>query len=231
MDEKRNPKLDVTRKASQMSKTEELDKLFVRWEEEFPKYKGKFKKDGIVYESTFEKQKLKLLFIAKEPNDPDQNKDDFREWWSKEVKYSFSHRICEWAYGFQNNFPPLDGLSDDARLEVMQSIAFMNIKKSGGGATANDVLIKKTLVEESHLLIEEINIIEPTIIIGGIGNANYWKELFPDIQLIDSGFDIEVARVNNYKLINYYHPSYRVPRAMSYALLGMVSNSRIFKEL
>ncbi len=217
-----------------MTKTEQLNQLFDRWIEQFPKYAGKFNRDGIVNESIFEKQKLKLLFVAKEPNNPEQKKDeDFREWWLKEVKYSFSNRICEWAYGLLNNFPPLTSLSYNKkeRTEVMKSIAFMNIKKSGGGATANQEEIVKILKDERGLLLEEINIIEPDIIIGGIGNTNYWKILFPEIQFKESEFDIQVARVGRYKVIDFYHPSYRVPRAMSYSLLYAVSTSKVFSGL
>ena len=93
-----------------MTATEKLNALFHRWQVEFPDYQGKFTKDGINNEAVFNNQKLKLLFLAKEPNDPDQGGGDFREWWSEEVKYSFSHRICEWAFGLLNEFPPVEDL-------------------------------------------------------------------------------------------------------------------------
>lgn len=57
-----------------------------QWEEDYPKYKGKLNRDGIINEIQYEKQRPKLLFIAKEPNDPEQIEGDFREWWLEEVK-------------------------------------------------------------------------------------------------------------------------------------------------
>ena len=216
-----------------MTKTEQLNELFDSWVQQFPKYKGKFIKDGIVDENVYELQKIKLLFITKEPNDPEQSDWDFRKWWSKEVKYSFSHRICEWAFGFQRGFPPIVEIpyDNERRREIMKSIAFMNLKKSGGKANADYEEIKRVIVEERELLLKQIDIIKPNIIIGCLGKTDYWRYLFPTVEFKDSGFDIKVARVGEYKIIDYYHPSYRVPRSMSYALLSAVSKSKVFTEL
>lgn len=216
-----------------MNKTEKLDSLFNKWIKNFPKYKGKIYRDGIVNEPEYERQSTKLLFIAKEPNDPEQTEDDFREWWSEKVKYTFSHRICEWAYGILNDFPPLSNLPyvNLKRIEVMSKIAFMNLKKSGGKASANHDIIEETLKEEYKYILEEINIISPDVIVGGISKPKYWKYIFPQVQFTDSGFDIKVAKTNGYRIIDYYHPSYRVPRSMCYALLNMVINSDVFRNL
>ena len=55
-----------------------------------------------------------------------------------------------------------------------------------------------------------------------IEHSTYNIYLLPHIHFINSGFDIEVAKVDRFKIINFYHPSYRVPRSMSYSLLGMI---------
>ena len=216
-----------------MTKTEKLDELFDRWVKEISELAGKFHKDGIINESIYERQKTKLLFITKEPNDPNQTEGDFREWWSQSIKYSFSHRICEWAFGLQKGFPPVTELRYDnqERTAIMKSIAFMNLKKNGGASTANHDVIKDTILKQQRLILEEINVIEPDIIIGGIGDIMFWKLLFPEIEFKDSGFDIKVARVDSLKLINFYHPSYQVPRAMTYCLLHSVFTSNIFTNL
>ena len=218
-----------------MESTAQLNNLFIRWQEEFPEYRGKFASDGIVNESIFNGQPHRLLFITKEPNDPEQSGGDFRKWWSEEVKYSFSHRICEWAYGILNNFPPIEDLSNENkdRVGVLQSIAFMNLKKIGGGSSADYEKIKNIVIKERHLILEEINIIKPDIIVGGIGHSEVklWKLLFPEIKPKNSGYDIQIAKVNDYRIINFYHPSYRVPRAMSYSLLGAVYRSEAFQRL
>ncbi|MEK0338438.1 MAG: hypothetical protein QQN41_13500, partial [Nitrosopumilus sp.] len=89
-------------------KNTNLDKLFNEWIKRYPKYENKFVSDGIIDEIQFNNTFPKLLFIAKEPNSPDQLSDDFREWWSGGVHDNFSYRICEWAFGLLNNFPDLN---------------------------------------------------------------------------------------------------------------------------
>ena len=216
-----------------MTATKQLNDLFQRWQIEFPEYRGRFVSDGIINEALYDKQPIRLLFIAKEPNDPGQNGGDFREWWAEEVKYSFSHRICEWAFGLINNFPPLNEIPYDnkIRVQILNSISFMNLKKIGGGAGADHDVIKQVVSREKHLLSKEIDIIAPHIVIGGLGNSRLWHSLFPGIKLEGTGFDIKVAKYNSYKIIDYYHPSYRVPRAMSYCLLGRVYESKVFQSL
>lgn len=75
------------------SKTELLNDLFDRWEKAIPEYQGKFVKDGIVDEPQYVSAPTKILIIAKEPNNPKQDAGDFREWWRKEIAYTFSYRI------------------------------------------------------------------------------------------------------------------------------------------
>lgn len=74
-----------------------LDELFDRWTKARPEYSGKFVMDGFINQEQYKKEPIRILFIAKEPNDNEQKGGDFREWWSEEVKYGFSHCISEWA--------------------------------------------------------------------------------------------------------------------------------------
>ena len=113
----------------------------------------------------------------------------------------------------------------------MKSIAFMNLKKIGGKANADHNTIKNTIVRERDLILEEIGIIEPDLIIGGIGRNEFWQILFPDVRFIESGFNVKVACMDLFRLIDYYHPSYRVPRSMSYCLLHNVYTSKVFSDL
>jgi hypothetical protein len=81
------------------SKTEQLDQLFDEWEQSVDDYKGKFVRDGIIDELLYLTTTPKILFITKEPNNPEQKAGDFREWWRKEIAYTFSYRLAEWSYG------------------------------------------------------------------------------------------------------------------------------------
>lgn len=107
----------------------------------------------------------------------------------------------------------------------------MNLKKVGGSGSADWRLIQSTTKRDREFLCQQIGIIAPDVIVGGVGDSGLWSMLFPDITLEDCGFDIRVARVGHVKVVDFYHPSYRVPRAMSYALLGRVFQSERFNAL
>ena len=124
------------------SKTELLDSLFNEWERSKPEYQGKFVKDGIIDETLFTKAQPKIHFIAKEPNNPKQEPGDYRDDWKHiaSTAYILAYRIAEWSYGLLNNFPPFDNIWKDKGYFVfdsIQSIAFMNIRKSGGSGGAS----------------------------------------------------------------------------------------------
>ena len=118
------------------------------------------------------------------------------------------------------------------RLRVLIPISFMNLKKVGGSGSSDPEVIRSTTDRDKGLLRRQIEIIDPDIIVGGIGrDSRLWSLLFPDIMLQDCGFDIRVACVGRVRVIDFYHPSYRVARAMSYSVLGRVFQSGKFAEL
>ena len=216
-----------------MNRSKQLNDLFLEWENSNSTYENKFMKDGIINEEVFDSEKSKILFIAKEPNDPTQNTGDFREWWSTEIKYNFSIRISEWAYGILNDFPPIAEIPNDlnSRISVLSRIAFMNLKKIGGGSRTEPSELERVIRKDCDFIQREIEIINPHIIVGGIGDTELWKIIFPTINLVNSGNDITIGRFGNYKIISFYHPSYRVPRAMTYYLLKEIINSNSFLKI
>jgi hypothetical protein len=120
------------------TRTEQLNFLFEEWESSVLDYHGKFVRDGVINETLYNDTTPKILFITKEPNDPSQEKGDFRKAWMDGIKYTFAYRIAEWSYGILNNFPEYDQIWKDhtAPNNAIQQIAFMNIKKSGGGGSS-----------------------------------------------------------------------------------------------
>ena len=116
------------------------------------------------------------------------------------------------------------------RLEVMRSVSFMNLKKVGGTGSADYEKIQCVTDRDKDLRRRQIEIIDPDVIIGGIGNSSLWFLIFPEITFQNYAFDIPVARVGRTRIIDFYHPLYRVPRAMSYSLLGRVFQSDEFKS-
>jgi len=217
------------------SKTQQLNQLFYDWENKIPEYKGHFVKDGINNEDLYNATIPKILFITKEPNNPNQEADDFREWWKEEIRFTFSHRIAEWAYGIINKFPPYDQIkgAEEDKLDALHRISFMNVKKSGGKGISNQEEIRKHIEMNLKFIHEEIRIIQPEIIILGLSTYELRSKTFPELKdkWIESGYDIAIARYKYAKVIDFCHPSSRNGASASYSLLQNVINSPAFKRL
>lgn len=218
-----------------MNKTIQLDSLFNKWEKEIPEYKNKFIRDGINDEALFENSSKKILFIAKEPNDPlQENSWDFRELWKNEFKHTFTHRIAEWAYGILNNFPPYDELwKDPTNLQqALHRIAFMNIKKTGGKGLSDNNEMLQHFEKNKEYLIEEIKIIHPDIIILGLSYLYEIRNgLFENCSWTKSDYALEITKWNDTKMIDFYHPSARKASATYYTLLQNIVQSPSFENL
>jgi len=212
-----------------------LDQLFLQWKNNYGGQSHRFCPDGIINEKEYQRANTKVLFVTKEPNHPRGEGFDFREWYSEDVKYQFAHRLSEWAHGILHGFPPLSDLDGEdskaRRLAALRSVAFMNVKKVGGSSSANKKGIREAIRRDKKLILKQIQIIAPDVIVGCLGESDLWSLLFEDVKLIESGFDILVASTPHGRLIDYYHPSYRVPRSMSYSLLGHVIESKSFQRL
>lgn len=202
--------------------------LFRRWRDHNSEYNNFIVSDGIIDESQFEK----ILFITKEPNDPKPSESwDLALFLKKNLYGNYGARLSEWSYGILKGFPPI-GEMPKKHHNYLRKTAVINIKKSGGKASANHSILEKHLRLNAPLLREQIMLIKPEIIIGGIGRVDYWGILFPDgWNRTRTGYDIDVGKWNGIKIIDFYHPAYRIPRVMSYVLLEKVMNSKEFKDL
>jgi len=197
-----------------------------------------FYSDGIINEEIYDQTPQKILFIAKEPNASNHKKGNFSgfcdEWNNDRPEYGFAMRIAEWAYGILNNFPIFSDLTVDMRYEYLKKIAFINCKKSGGGGTAGAVQEFNQLVTDQLDRIHyEIEIIKPEIVILCLSHSQYLRQLlFPhSTDWINSGYDVKIAKANNVKLIDFYHPSSRNVAPAAYSLLQNVMQSDKFQML
>src|SRR4051794_26894795 len=119
-----------------MTKTQQLNELFNEWRTKFEFTEEGFYADGIINEDEYNACATgkRLLFIAKEPNAKNHEKNEDRsfvtEWNKTSPTYQFACRIAEWAYGILNDFPTFE--QEEEKIGYLKKIAFMNIKKSGG---------------------------------------------------------------------------------------------------
>lgn len=215
---------------------QKLNQLFEEWEGNIEVYKGKFVRDGIINEEEWEKASPKILYITKEPNQSgNQAAGDFRDDWNNGYsKYGFAYRIAEWSYGLLNDFPPFKSIVSDNTLYVKQlkKVAFLNIKKSGGIGTSEGPEIGRHFDLNESFLQRQLDIINPEIIVLCLSfNGYISSKMFNSCRWKDSGYDINVGKWNNSKIIDFYHPSSRNAPAASYSLLQNIYRSEVFKNL
>jgi hypothetical protein len=213
--------------------TKQLDTLFDELEKAHESYNGCLKRDGIVDEVRYSNQNTKVLFIAKEPNDPEQTPGDYRTWWMNEgLQFKFTYQLAEWAYGVLNDFPPyLEANKYENKFEALKSVAFMNLKKSGGGATADGSEIYQYAKNTSSFLQKQIKIIAPDIAVCSIGDWGPWECIFPNAAWKQDGNGMWIAKSENTKIVSFGHPSNRYPHVMNYCLLEKIVTSDMFLAL
>lgn len=174
-------------------------------------------RDGIVNVEAYLNAPVKVLWILKEVNSSDNSLDDMRNALI-ELNANDSNRIDKgwgstWApvayttYGIFNrmSWKEIPDIYDNASevLKFMPSIAQINIKKYAGGATANDKEIQDFYKKYKDLLHEQIELINPDVLIF-CGTFKYFNPAYFD------GKEEIQERIYKYKnklLIDTYHPN------------------------
>lgn len=157
-----------------MQKTDDLNKLFVKWRDHQksmgPEYANRyFIPDGIIDEETFETESCRVLFISNEANTKyeshesctaDRRKDflEFSQSGHDNWRGKMRIRMCE-LYKVIAQKPEMP--ANDAALHF----AMMNVNKSGGGSSTDINALREYCRHFAEELLEEIRIIDPDIII------------------------------------------------------------------
>lgn len=194
-----------------------MDELFDTWKdahcnEENTKYigpsipKNVFLPDGIIDEEKFDKQELKVLFIAKEANwyqadeNPDLSKPVGTMFWHKRVAFDevpktmFSYRLSMLTNALlskkEDRFTNIDKTH-----EGLQSVAVINLNKRGGYSYCVWETLNTYVKKYQDYIRREIELISPDMIVC-CGYDVKW--------LIDE----YTLAPNVEKVIWVYHPSY-----------------------
>ncbi|GAB3280316.1 hypothetical protein GCM10027347_55440 [Larkinella harenae] len=181
-----------------------------------------FVKDGIIDPVLYENQPIKILFIAKEHNyqkghDYVNNHADYRKWMQSVMLFQFAHRLGEWAYGIQNDFPDcIDQVSNEDKHRALKSVAFINVKKASGTAIANWRHIHQYITESRSLLHQQINQINPTLIIGCFRYKSYLESLLGMPLKESASKSYSIGHWNGIDVINFWHPSSRKSKRFLY---------------
>lgn len=182
--------------------------------------------DGIIDAAKFEKQNTKILFIAKEHNrlNDTYESGDYAKWWNgtDSVRYGFSHRISEWAYGMLHDFPPYESISYADKNEALQSIAFINLKKTWGSASADPIVLSTYVTLSKSLLQQQIRAIAPTVILCCLRYDYLTKQLFDFAEMTATPHGFQYGVWDSKLVINFYHPSARKNKSTLYSQLKEV---------
>ncbi|SOD88235.1 hypothetical protein [Spirosoma fluviale] len=183
-------------------------------------------RDGIIDPIRFNKQTTKILFIAKEHNrlNDTYESGEYAEWWNgvDSVRYGFSHRISEWAYGILHNFPTYESITYVDKNEALQSIAFINLKKTWGSASADPIVLSNYVALSKTLLQQQIQAISPTIILSCLRYDYLPKQLFDFANMKTTPHGFQYGVWDNKLVINFYHPSARKNKSVLYSQLKEV---------
>jgi len=154
---------------------ERQDKFFEDWIKE--QQCTSFFKDGVIDEKTYFKEDIKILFILKEANCP-EGKDDLKKylkdpglkgnWWRT------WNNVARWTIALLEGGGYPKTFSGEYRASVLKRIAFLNLKKEGGGATAESAKIANAAKADSCYIKKQIEMCDPDIIIccGQNGESN-----------------------------------------------------------
>ncbi len=168
--------------------------------------------DGITNYDQFGKSGLKILWIMKEANQSKgQHQDDLRVFHRNVKGYARWRRtykiIIKSTYGILHHLN-FDDVPDESNIsDVLNEIAFINVKKTGGGSSSNWTTIAEHYNKNKNLILEQITCIEPDIII----NASRVEDL-SNILAISEWRQVEafkVAKAKNAIIIHAYHPNQR----------------------
>ena len=116
---------------------EREDELFERWRNRVPNLVP----DGLVGDS-FRPGCPKILFILKEPNDPEGTLPDIRDFLREGAQPETWGNIARWVAGIERLpaetlWADVAKLTADRRKSLLCTIAAMNLKKSPGGGSRN----------------------------------------------------------------------------------------------
>jgi len=183
--------------------------------------------DGIIDPERFITAKYKVLWILKEPYDDfDEDGTPFGGGWDLKAVIKSKNSIHEYtggkptfkpmvyaSWGILNDFYLWDDMNnvekDPSMLNALKSVAYINVKKLPGRKSTHYSICNEAYKSHKDLLLEQIELINADIIIGG-GTLHHFIK---DLQL--SGVERHTQGSANFFLndnkiyIQAYHPAQR----------------------
>jgi hypothetical protein len=204
---------------------QQLDNLLDKWKLERPNHTC-FVHDGIFDYEKWGSQK-KILFLMKEPHSMEAN-DDLAKHIIERAKseinlWSIWKNLALWTYCInqtdKTKIALYKKLTNSEQLDLLSSIAFVNVKKQNGESLSNNDIIAQYAIKDGIFLKKQIEIINPEIIICCYTMSSYEKIYSVEksnFHQYTEGIYFHENRV----IIDFYHPANRFPRMMNFYTIG-----------
>lgn len=177
-----------------VSKSEQLEQLFIEWEyaqENEPDFswertrggknitKSHFRRDGIIDEAVFFKEKRKVLFISNEANDDEysakfnpkpSNIDDYRKYYET-GRDDWLGKMRERTSAIYKVVAEI-GINEMSDSDASIHYAVMDLNKRGGGAVKDALHIYEYCKYYKEFIKKEIEIINPDVVVW-LGTKTY----------------------------------------------------------
>jgi len=214
-----------------MGITEKEKSLFEKWKKD----RENFVSDGVIDEAAYTKSQIKLVFILKEVNS-DESGGDLRKYLKeKNDRYQTWDNITRWVLGIrrlQENLKwaedKINKINQERRIQTLQSICAINLKKSPGGHTTNEKNLATEAKSDKEYINKQYSLYEPdlTICCGTIVNKLFHEIINFDKpvgwKITSRGIDYHERKKNKY-IISYSHPEARVQdNLLYYGLLDAI---------
>ena len=185
---------------------------------------------GVVDEETYINIYPKIVFILREPHSDEigwsmqkglkRNVEKGLEGKSLEVGYMYTWRQAGvWAYSIVYGFDRYSVLKKDIYVaKGLQAIGMTNLKKTGGRASSNLREISRYAAKEKVLWENELNIMNPDLVICGGTYQDVRKNLNLDKLLLSkidgNSYSYSVAKIGQKQciLLKFWHPAIRKSR-------------------
>lgn len=194
--------------------------LFTRWRQSRPEYEHDFVKDGIIDEARWRSANSKVLIVLKETNNfIGDLRSLIRDDW-KGPAYSIWHNVARWVYGIQHvtktSFPDREE-AEGNMTEALLSCAALNLKKKSGKSTSDMDEIRSFALADKEFIIEEINFIDPDVIVCGNTFSILQEVLSTQSKPVSN--DGYIHKIDGKVFVDFWHPAAQYPSDMMYYFL------------
>jgi hypothetical protein len=199
--------------------------LFHEWKQTPLHKNAVFISDGIIDIDKWLRSEKKIALFLKEAYGEKQDWDLsqlIREEW-KGPKTKMWWTVSYWLFLLQKTtkdyiplFPDSDSEFNECK-DYLLSSAVINIRKSDGETSSNFETLKKYTEKDKKFLIQQIELINPDIILCGY-TFNHLKELLGEVKPVPN--TEWIYKYGDRLIIDFWHPANQYPNRLCYYTLG-----------